>query len=582
MKILMSGISSVTAAATIFLLASVVVSGRLYSITGRFLDKLKGQSWRGVREPRSLLPFAKSSAGRRCAFQCLLPLTAVSVSLIFLEATRPSVPYDHLSRALPLTLLDAFHRPNLQGCRPPPLPFPLPPNGKDHHPPPPHHRPWDWAFGKGPPPPFPLEYTTTEQPSWLPEDPPPGFSRWQSPGKGSPQHVEEDHDGEPLECPGGPFQYYNPKSDVMKISNLEDGVLEPLQNALKESSVDINHVVLLTLESGRKEVFPMQAGTTMYDYLVASHPEKDRKSAIDKLSTMTPVAQMLTGEYALNSEGKPNDFSSHKWHDRSPPGMGGLNVKGGLTASSLTLKSILGSHCGLLPLPVDLLEEVTLEFYQPCLPQILELFNRHKADTATNQSSKHYLGDKWKSVFVQSSTDSYDRQHQLNEAIGFESSITREVMKDPSSDHWPPLTPEINYFGYAETETMPYLRDLVFDAAENGTRLFLSHLTSSTHHPWSVPRSFQKEQYTGEEGSVDHDSMNDYLNTVRYVDGWVGEILGLLDEAKISNETLVVIIGDQYVISPPLTIFPVLRLVLVTNTRQWSSLFGRCQCHWYF
>ena len=437
MKILMSGISSVTAAATIFLLVSVVVSGRLYSITGRFLDKLKGQSWRGVREPRSLLPFAKSPAGRRCAFQCLMPLTAVSISLLFLEATRPSVPYDHLARALPLTLLDAFHRPNLQGCRPPPLPFPLLPKGSSaHH----HHRPWDWAFGKAP-----LEYTV--QPSWLPEDPPPGFSRWQP---GSSQRLEEDHDSEPLECPDGPFQYYNPKSDVMKISNLDDGVLEPLQKALKESNVDINHVVLLTLESGRKEVFPMQSGNPMYDYLVASHPDKDRASAIDKLSTMTPVAQMLTGEYALNSQGKPNNFSSHKWHDRSAPGMGGLNVKGGLTASSLTLKSILGSHCGVMPLPVDLLEEVTLDFYQPCLPQILELFNRHKSDhgdDANNKDSKSYLGDKWRSVYVQSSTDAYDRQHQLNEAIGFGSSITREVMKDPSSDYWPPLSQEINYFG---------------------------------------------------------------------------------------------------------------------------------------
>lgn len=441
MKILMSGISSVTAAATIILLASVVVSGRLYSITGRFLDKLKGQSWQGVREPRSLLPFAKSPAGRRCAFQCFLPLMAVSVSLLFLEATRPSVPYDHLARALPLTLLDAFHRPNLQGCRPPPLPFPLPPKGRDgpaHH----HHRPWDWAFGKGPP--SPLDYTV--QPSWLPEDPPPGFSRWQS---GSSLHREEDHDSEPMECPGGPFQYYNPKSDVMKISNLDDGVLDPLQKALKENSVDINHVVLLTLESGRKEVFPMQSGNTMYDYLVASHPEKDRQSAIDKLSAMTPVAQMLTGEYALNSHGKPNNFSTHKWHDRSAPGLGGLNVKGGLTASSLTLKSILGSHCGVMPLPVDLLEEVNLEFYQPCLPQILELFNRHKTDNPdANQNGNPYLGDKWKSVYVQSSTDSYDRQHQLNEAIGFNTSITREVMKDPSSNYWPPLSPEINYFGY--------------------------------------------------------------------------------------------------------------------------------------
>ena len=121
---------------------------------------------------------------------------------------------------------------------------------------------------------------------------------------------------------------------------------------------------------------------------------------------------------------------------------------------------------------------------------------------------------------------------------------------------------------------MPYLRDLVFDAAENGTRLFLSHLTSSTHHPWRTPKSFHTEQYTGNEGSVDHESMNDYLNTVRYVDDWLGEILGLLDEAGIGNSTLVVIIGDQYV-SPSSVCIP------YTNPLQRTSLFRRCKGYWY-
>lgn len=41
--------------------------------------------------------------------------------------------------------------------------------------------------------------------------------------------------------------------------------------------------------------------------------------------------------------------------------------------------------------------------------------------------------------------------------------------------------------------------------------------------------------------------MNDYLNTVRYVDGWLGRLLGLLDDAGISNSTLIVMVGDQYV-----------------------------------
>lgn len=100
---------------------------------------------------------------------------------------------------------------------------------------------------------------------------------------------------------------------------------------------------------------------------------------------------------------------------------------------------------------------------------------------------------------------------------------------------------------YAEEEVKPYLRDFIFDAAQNKTRLFLSHVTSSTHHPWNVPKSFHKEQYMGRGGrsGVNHRPMNDYLNTVRYDDEWLGEILGLLDEAKIADSTLVVLVGDQ-------------------------------------
>lgn len=57
----------------------------------------------------------------------------------------------------------------------------------------------------------------------------------------------------------------------------------------------------------------------------------------------------------------------------------------------------------------------------------------------------------------------------------------------------------------------------------------------------------------GDLGSVDHSLMNDYLNTISYVDDWLGKVLGLIDEAGITNSTLVVMVGDQYV---PLSLFP--------------------------
>lgn len=94
------------------------------------------------------------------------------------------------------------------------------------------------------------------------------------------------------------------------------------------------------------------------------------------------------------------------------------------------------------------------------------------------------------------------------------------------------------------------MRDLVFDSVKNNSRLFLSHLTSITHHPWGVPDYYEEMEYSGDRGSVDHSVLDKYLNTIRYVDEWLGKILGILDEAGISNSTLIAITGDQYVSAP--------------------------------
>lgn len=101
-------------------------------------------------------------------------------------------------------------------------------------------------------------------------------------------------------------------------------------------------------------------------------------------------------------------------------------------------------------------------------------------------------------------------------------------------------------FRYPENEIDPYLRDVVNDTIRNNERLFLSHFTSTTHHPWGTPADYHEEQYFAEDGIMaKHEDMNNYLNAVRYVDTWLGDMMGILDEAGIANETLVVLIGDQ-------------------------------------
>ena len=98
---------------------------------------------------------------------------------------------------------------------------------------------------------------------------------------------------------------------------------------------------------------------------------------------------------------------------------------------------------------------------------------------------------------------------------------------------------------FPEQELYPYLLDVVDEAIQNDERLFLSHFTSTTHHPWGTPAEFSEEQYFADDLMGNHEDLNRYLNSIRYVDTWLGNILQVLDDTGIANETLVVFIGDQ-------------------------------------
>ncbi|KAJ5774082.1 Alkaline phosphatase-like alpha/beta/alpha [Penicillium paradoxum] len=541
MKILLSGISTVSAATTVLGLVAWAIHSYLYNITGLGLQAIRDMCTGGYRARYTLLAAPKKSFMAYMDIRSLcriIPAVLISVSLIFLELARPEIPYDHLSGALPLTLLEAFQKKSatVEGCREPAVPFPLMVTDSD-------------GVSR---PQFEPDLAFVEQwsrASWLPENPPPGFSRWEL----SPHDRAKKDNSYSFVCSGDEGAFYSPTNDPLMISNLGGEIYKPLKKAFEEHSVEVNHVVLLTLESGRKELFPMQQGTPLFEGLLASHKKENVQKAIDRLVTMTPVAQQLTGEFATDSNGTKVDLSHSPWQSPPEEGMGGLNVRGAMTGSSLTFKSVLGSHCGVNPLPVDLLEESALEIYQPCLPQIFELFNQGKSQPAQHAQQRRQnssatqsaaLDYPWKSVFMQSITDDYDRQNILNENMGFKHKVVKSDLESPHSKH-KAQGKEINYFGFAETELHPYVMDLFEEAANNKTRMFLSHVTSTTHHPWGTPGDFHKEPYMSDQGNINHDLMNNYLNAARFVDIWLGDIMNMLDQTGIANETLVVVVGDH-------------------------------------
>jgi len=71
-------------------------------------------------------------------------------------------------------------------------------------------------------------------------------------------------------------------------------------------------------------------------------------------------------------------------------------------------------------------------------------------------------------------------------------------------------------------------------------------LTSTTHYPWVLPPALgELNSYMGGKGWVNHKMKNDYLNTIKYTDVWLAEIMDILEDTGVADENLVVVAGDQ-------------------------------------
>lgn len=95
-----------------------------------------------------------------------------------------------------------------------------------------------------------------------------------------------------------------------------------------------------------------------------------------------------------------------------------------------------------------------------------------------------------------------------------------------------------------------YLKDAIVNAEHNHERLFVTHLTGLTHHPWDLPPGVEYAEMMGSVANSwggKNDALNHYLNTIAYNDRWYAKVLDILEETGVANETLFILTGDQYV-----------------------------------
>lgn len=480
---------------------------------------------------------ARSSPWPRKLWLSRLKLALFVGIVIILHLVRPQTPFNHMSGTLPFTLFEGIFSRRSPMCDPSPyddrIKFPY------------HRGAWiapHEGFSRGWQPGAPWWEIRRERPSWLPEEKIAGFAKWYRGSSFDTSYLEQrskssehHHSHSSAIHSDIPPPGYEPVLDPLKLSNLDNPYLDELDKALRDnegkSTVDIRHVFILTLESTRKDLFPLVKGSLLWEELEDSW-RKNKRSGDDRaeLSQLSINAELVTGE----ESGFGREVNQTH---------GGLNIFGAMTASTSTVKSMLASHCGVNPLPVDFLEEVETEIYQPCLPQILHLMNTNKQPKSPEEGSGSWREGRWKSLSLQAGTGAIDRQTQLFEIAGFDQVIDREYLHSSEAE-FTPDGPEIGYLGFSEQELKPYIRKAITEAEENGERLLLSHITTSTHHPWEIPKDKQMENYWGD-SRKGNTPWNRYLNTVKYGDRWVGEFFEIIQELGIAEKTLVIVLGDQ-------------------------------------
>lgn len=473
---------------------------------------------------------------KRSSLKTNLATIGVMMAVCLSTLVRPHTPYNLMASSLPFTMLDMFQsapdfcaQQAALSANQWPFPELLSPTTWEA----PKQNSKGWAPGSSNA--HVRRYRETT-PEWLPETPMSGFSKWTM------STTVEAPKNESKCAIGNDDAFYNPVNDPLKISNLDNDILDVLKETFSNGDVKIKHVALIMMESYREELFPIQHGSDYHNIILNSHKKHlDEDEINGRLSKMSPVAERITGKSGNFQRKDGSVFASAptpEWNDTTEEGFGGINVVGGFTTSSLSFKSMAAIHCGAWPMPVDNFEEAEAESYQPCIPQIMNLLNSNK----DNKTTDDFLDQQWLPAFFQSITDGYDRQREFDDHIGFQHIVTKKKLDADARKEGKELE-EINYFGYAETTLKSHIQDYIKKIQDEGKRMFLSHFTSTTHHPWGTPGSFPIVDYMHPKGG--HDEFNSYLNAIRFTDAWLGELMQIFNDAGIADETLVVFVGDH-------------------------------------
>ena len=177
-----------------------------------------------------------------------------------------------------------------------------------------------------------------------------------------------------------------------------------------------------------------------------------------------------------------------------------------------TTKALVSAECGI---PPHLRREIT-EAESGGIPA------RCMADLLKDQG--------YKTAFFQPGGVNWENRTQLIENFGYEELISLEDMNPTGFE-------QANYFGYEDAVMYEPIRGWL---EANGNKPFLNtYKTLTPHHPYFAPTRYGIKDFSKK------DNLNRYLNSVRYVDFFVKNIIEMYKEMGLYEDTIFVIYGDH-------------------------------------
>jgi hypothetical protein len=136
----------------------------------------------------------------------------------------------------------------------------------------------------------------------------------------------------------------------------------------------------------------------------------------------------------------------------------------------------------------------------------------------------------YSTAFFQTAYQDFERRVELVHEMGFQLFRSRDTLKRKPYEN-------VNYFGIEDRAMLG--PGLAWSLAQ--TQPFLvTYNTLTTHHDYGLPRGFDSIEIPGY-----HGRHLEQLNAIRYVDGFVGDLVRAYEAAGLGDNTIFVMLGDH-------------------------------------